>query len=87
MKKYSLLLIALFYCFWTNAQEKELPTFITDSLQNYITQGMEDWQIPGLSVAIVKDGEVVFLKGFGKTRLNNGEPVDENTLFMIGSIV
>ena len=68
-----------------NAQEKELPTFITDSLQNYIIQGMNDWQIPGMAVAIVKDDEIVFMKGFGVTQVNGKEPVDENTLFMIGS--
>jgi len=85
MKKIILTLSLLFYCFCAEAQEKELPTFITDSLQNYITQGLKDWQIPGLSVAIIKNNEVVFMKGFGVTKVNGSETVDENTLFMIGS--
>ncbi len=76
----------LFLCgLLVNAQKKDLPTFITDSLENYITQGRNKWQIPGLSVAIVKDGNIVFIKGFGVTRVNGTEAVDENTLFMIGS--
>ena len=69
----------------TYAQESKLPVFITDSLENYITRGMIKQKIPGLSVAIVKDGKVLFMKGFGVTRVGSKEPVNENTLFMIGS--
>lgn len=79
-------LIASALCWETIlAQDTNLPVFITDSLENYITRGMTEWQIPGLSVAIVKDGEVVFIKGFGVTRAGTKEPVNENTLFMIGA--
>jgi CubicO group peptidase (beta-lactamase class C family) len=39
------------------------PSFISDSLDSYIRQGMKDWDIPGLSIVIVKDGKVVLLKG------------------------
>ena len=86
MKKILLTLIPLlFYSISINAQEKALPTFITDSLQSYITQGMKDWQIPGLSVAIIKNDKIVYMKGFGVTKVNGSETVDEYTLFMIGS--
>ncbi len=85
MKKTITILSLLFSSFLFHAQEIALPTFITDSLRSYITQGMEAWQIPGVSVAIVKDNEVVFMKGFGTTKVNGTEAVDENTLFMIGS--
>ena len=61
------------------------PSFITDSLNNYILQGMKDWDIPGLAIAIVKDGKVVLMKGYGVRDLQTNEPVDENTLFMIAS--
>lgn len=67
------------------AQERKLPSFVTDSLDNYIKRGLASWNIPGLSVAVVKDGKVVFMKGYGVTRIGGAEPVDENTLFMIGS--
>ncbi|MGK0385905.1 MAG: CubicO group peptidase (beta-lactamase class C family) [Patiriisocius sp.] len=85
MIKIIVALALLFFCFNADAQEEALPTFITDSLQNYITQGMKDWQIPGLSVAIIKNDAVVYMKGFGFTKVNGSAPVDENTLFMIGS--
>lgn len=68
------------------AQMSRLPVFITDSLDNFIVKGMADWEIPGLSIAIVKDGEVLLLKGYGVTKAGGTEPVDENTLFLIGSL-
>ncbi len=61
------------------------PSFVKDSLENYITKGLKDWQIPGLAVAIVKDGKVVVMKGFGVSDLATKKPVDETTLFMIAS--
>lgn len=85
MKKIILILGLLFFIFKVNAQEKQLPTFITDSLQSYINKGMKDWNIPGLSLVVVKDDEIVFMKGFGVTKVSGSQTVDENTLFMIGS--
>jgi CubicO group peptidase (beta-lactamase class C family) len=60
-------------------------SFIKDSLETYIQQGIKDWQIPGLSIVIVKDGKVVLMKGYGVKDITKDEPVDENTLFMIAS--
>ena len=67
------------------AQVAATPNFITDSLSAYIEQGMKDWNIPGLSIAIVKEGKVVMMKGFGVRDIESKQPVDENTLFMIAS--
>jgi CubicO group peptidase (beta-lactamase class C family) len=79
----------LFYFFIllysVRSQAQEVPSFIKDSLDTYIRSGMKDWQIPGLAVAIVKDGHVVFMKGYGVRNIQKTDPVDENTLFMIGS--
>ncbi|MFN8580954.1 MAG: serine hydrolase [Gemmatimonadaceae bacterium] len=51
----------------------------------YVAQGVKDWQIPGLAIAVVKDDSVVFAKGYGVRRLGGTEPVTEHTLFAIGS--
>ncbi len=40
----------------------------------------------GLSVAIIKDGQVVLAKGYGKRSLKDGRPVEADTLFAIGSV-
>jgi CubicO group peptidase (beta-lactamase class C family) len=61
------------------------PAFITDSLDSYIERGMRLWQIPGLAISIVKDGKVVFSKGYGVREKDRIDKVDENTLFIIAS--
>jgi CubicO group peptidase (beta-lactamase class C family) len=43
------------------------------------------WGAPGLGIAVVHDDRVVFQGGFGVRSLATGEPVDENTLFHVGS--
>jgi len=60
-------------------------SFIGDNLDRYIQKGMSDWQIPGLAIAIVKDGKTVYSKGFGERNLITHAPVTEHTLFMIAS--
>lgn len=79
-----LLLIVFFVSFFSSRLTAQ-PPFIKDSLDSYIQQGLKDWNIPGLAIAIVKDGKVVVMKGFGVRDITTKEPVDENTLFMIAS--
>jgi len=54
-------------------------------LDAMIVQGIKDWQIPGMAVVVVKDGNVVFKKPYGVKSITTKEPVDENTLFNMGS--
>ncbi len=60
-------------------------SFINDSLDAYIERGMKQWQIPGLAIAIVKDGKVLLSKGYGVREAGKEAKVDENTLFIIAS--
>lgn len=46
---------------------------------------IQDWSVPGLAVAIVKDGEVIYAKGFGYRDVEKKLPVTPDTLFAIGS--
>ena len=61
------------------------PSFIKDSLDKYIEREMKRWNVPGSAVAIVKDGKVVVMKGYGVRSIDKQEKVDENTLFQIAS--
>jgi CubicO group peptidase (beta-lactamase class C family) len=65
--------------------QEKIPGFLSDSLDSYITRGMQQWQIPGLAIAVVKDGKVVLTKGYGVRELGKEDKVDENTLFIIAS--
>ncbi|MBK7105717.1 MAG: serine hydrolase [Ignavibacteriae bacterium] len=84
MKKHQLI-ISFLLLFFYNINAQSLPKFIADSLDNYIERGTQNWEIPGVAVLIVKDGKIVFEKGYGVTELGTQNKVDKNTLFMIGS--
>lgn len=51
----------------------------------YIKKALQDWNVPGVSLAVVKDDKIVAAKGYGVRDLKAGGSVDENTMFAIGS--
>ncbi|HXE90660.1 MAG TPA: serine hydrolase [Terriglobales bacterium] len=50
-----------------------------------VARAMKTFEVPGLSLAIVKDGQVVVAKGYGVRKLGEAAPVDAGTLFGIAS--
>ncbi len=54
-------------------------------LDAFVARSMKTFGVPGLAIAIVKDGKVVMSKGYGVRKMGESAPVDENTLFGIGS--
>lgn len=53
---------------------------------DYANTSLREWDVPGLAVAVVKDGKVVLSKGYGVRKVGESARVDEHTLFSIGSI-
>jgi CubicO group peptidase (beta-lactamase class C family) len=64
----------------TRAQEATLQGF-----DDYVNKAIRDWEVPGLAIAIVKDDKVLLARGYGVRKLGEPTPVDEKTLFAIGS--
>jgi len=54
-------------------------------LDAWVARAMKAFEVPGIAVAIVKDGTVVHAKGYGVRRLGEPAPVDDQTLFGIAS--
>jgi len=65
-------------------EEKSIGELLKD-FDEYVLKSMEDWEVPGLAVAVVRDSTLVFAKGYGYRDMENKLPVTENTLFAIGS--
>ena len=57
------------------------PLRLAPVLDPFIEKGMKEWKIPGLSIVVVKNGAVVYQKGFGLRELGKPGPVDADTRF------
>lgn len=80
MKKLLSPLFVLFICASVVQAQVDVKT-----IDRYIEKARKDWDVPGLSVAIVKDGEVILSKGYGVRKLGEKVKVDHNTQFAIAS--
>ncbi len=54
-------------------------------LDDYIRDGLREWDVPGLAISIVKDDSVVFAQGYGVREVGESDRVDEFTVFAVGS--
>lgn len=73
----------LFLLAWAVPAAAQDP--VVERLDRYISVAQETWPVPGMAVAIVKDGEVVLARGYGVLSIDDPTPVDEHTLFAIAS--
>ncbi len=74
--------LLLFLCFSMTLFSQEAPP---PDLDAYVARAMQTFEVPGLALAIVKDGKVMLAKGYGVRKLGDPGRVDENTLFGIAS--
>ena len=51
----------------------------------YVNKVLKTFEVPGVALAVVKDGKVVVAKGYGVRKLGESTPVDSKTLFGIAS--
>ncbi|MEO7538974.1 MAG: serine hydrolase [Pyrinomonadaceae bacterium] len=54
-------------------------------IDDYAVKVLDTWKGPGMAIAIVKDDNTVFAKGYGVRELGKPDKVDENTIFEIAS--
>lgn len=60
--------------------------FTSQQIDSLVQKSMEAFpDQAGIAIAVVKDGKIIHSKGYGVTSINNGKPVDKNTLFAIAS--
>jgi CubicO group peptidase (beta-lactamase class C family) len=71
---------ALVACVWAQG-----PAAPPADLDSYVAASMRTFEVPGMAVAIVKDGKIMVSKGYGIRKLGDPAPVDEFTMFGIGS--
>ncbi len=67
------------------AQKKTVKVQLNDAqiagtFDTYVQSALQTWKTPGLSVAVVKDGKIVFKKAYGVCELGKPEPYTTTTL-------
>lgn len=86
--------IILLFCFTALvpsalfAQKKAKTAVVADpfkDIESYIEKARTDWQVPGIGLAVVRNGKVIYAKGFGYKDVDQKTPVSANTQFAIGS--
>jgi len=78
---YTVFLIAL--VFHTYAQTPEAK--LIKEFDAYIEKSRKQYDVPGLAVALVKDGKVILNKGYGLRNINKSDAVDNQTLYACAS--
>lgn len=53
--------------------------------EGYAAETMRLMEVPGMSIAVVENGKVIYAKGFGVRALGSDDPVDLDTLMLIAS--
>lgn len=84
------LCIALFAGTLASALPSAAPASPTNEelaahLRDYVPQLLKDWEVPGLSLAVIRDGQVVLTEGYGFRDVEKKLPVTPETRFAIGS--
>jgi len=85
MKK-SFILLIVCSVIMGNLSAQSLLLNNTDSLDRYINKYMNELQLPGLSIAIINNGEIFYQKGYGIKLEGKMDTVNEHTLFPIASV-
>jgi CubicO group peptidase (beta-lactamase class C family) len=69
----------------TGDTARPMPPAQLADFSAYVDSARKTFDVPGIAVAIVKDGKVVMEQGFGLRELGNPDKVDARTLFAIAS--
>ncbi len=79
------LLLAAVFLVSTKANARDSDT-VKRWVENNVPEMMREAQLPGFSIAVVKDGETIYADAFGARDTKKNLPATTDTLFGIGSI-
>ena len=59
---------------------------LPENLDTLVREAMEEWQVPGLALAVTRDGEPDWVKAYGLRDVEAGLPVTVDTQFILCSV-
>lgn len=84
--------LPLMAAFWLGAMTTAIhaaappENFDLQAIDSFVAATLREKNLPGISLAIVKDGQVVHAKAYGVRSLEDRQPVETDTQFAIGSV-
>jgi serine beta-lactamase-like protein LACTB len=81
-----ILLLAALITTTAQAQDHQLSPEKRTQIEAAVNKFMATSHVPGLSVAVVENGEYIWSAGFGLADVENNAPASEHTLFRLASI-
>ncbi|HKJ80805.1 MAG TPA: serine hydrolase [Ignavibacteriaceae bacterium] len=85
MKKIATSFFVLLTLLLINTQNIYSQDKLEANLDSYVPKVLKEFKVPGIAVGVVKDGKLIFAKGYGVRSIESGKAVDANTLFQIAS--
>lgn len=80
-----LLVLLLAAAQWIKPEQAEISSFVRDADKFYSESMAQLESVPGAAVVVVKDGKIIYQKGFGYADLEKDLPFTHNTAFYIAS--
>lgn len=68
------------------AQNNEHPSIDRFEADISIAERMEYYGVPGMSIAVIRDGKILWAKGYGVLQAGKNEPINTETVFSVGSV-
>ncbi|MBV8052139.1 MAG: serine hydrolase [Acidobacteriaceae bacterium] len=78
--------LAIFSPLGAPGQQRQSPSAVLENLDQFVSAQMQQWKVPGLAIAVVQNGQVIYSHGFGVRDVKGNLPVTTKTIFAIGSI-
>ena len=57
-----------------------------DKVDDYVKAEMQKQHVPGISLAVIKDGKVIKVEGYGLANVELNVPARPETVYKIGSV-
>jgi CubicO group peptidase (beta-lactamase class C family) len=76
--------LLLFAVYWCGTPDSRAAG--AQPVDEYVASEMRSQQIPGLSLAVLRDGQPVYVKSYGVATLEHLVPTKPDTLFQLGSV-
>jgi len=78
--------IVIFTLMGSLSAQPLVKTNVQNQVDTYIENVMQTYEIPGLAIGLVKEGQIFYTKGYGVKSLDNQEPITDECLFHMASV-